>query len=212
MFLDPADGPAEGVMYISSPTVSCGRIDDNVIFELTEIDGEKNLNTYDRVRIGEDGAFYYCGRMNKFFVNNSNVRFDAGLVESAVAAQPDIESCGLVPGYDKMLRDTIPVLYVKPVKPAEEARIAVKNSLIGAFIKGGAIKDTNLPSECIITDEIPYNASGKVDVHQILTGKVDGYRYRVIPLRKDGKLYDIRLDRYTAFGQSGLPEELENAR
>ncbi|MCR5233684.1 MAG: AMP-binding protein [Lachnospiraceae bacterium] len=211
IFLDPADGPAEGVMHISSPAVSCGHIDDNVIFELVEIDGEKYLNTYDLVRTGEDGAFYYCGRMNKYFVNNRNVRFDAGLVESAVAAQPDIESCGLVPGYDKMLRDTVPVLYVKPVKPAGEAKNAVKNALIRAFIKGGAIKNTNLPSECIITDAIPYNASGKVNTHQILTGKIDGYRYRVIPLRKDGELYDIRLAPYTVLGQRGLPEEMENA-
>jgi acyl-coenzyme A synthetase/AMP-(fatty) acid ligase len=199
-------------MYMCSPAVSCGRIDDNVYFELEDIDGEKYLNTYDLVRTDEDGEFYYCGRMNKFFVNNSNVRFDAGLVERAVSAQPDIESCGLVPGYDKMLRDTVPVLYVKPVKPAKDAIDAVKNALKGAFITGGAIKDTNLPTECIITDTIPYNASGKVDIHQIVTGNIDGYRYRVIPLRKDGKLYDIRLDQFTMMGERGLPEELENAR
>ena len=67
-------------------SVSCGRIDDNEIFELEEIDGEKYLNTYDVVTVGEDGALFYTGRMNKFFVNNQGVRFDAGLVESAVSA------------------------------------------------------------------------------------------------------------------------------
>ena len=71
-----------------------------------------------------------------------------------------IESCGLAPGYDKILRDTVPVLYVKATKPAEGARDAVKNALKGAFITEGAIKDSNLPMECIITDNIPYNASG----------------------------------------------------
>ena len=210
-FYDPGDGPRTGVMFMNTPSVSCGRIDDNVVFELEDIDGEKYLNTYDLVTVGEDGALFYAGRMNKFFVNNQGVRFDAGLVERAVSAQPGIESCGMVPGYSKFLRDTIPVLYVKPVKPAGEAKNAVKNALIRAFIKGGAIKDTNLPSECIITDAIPYNASGKVNTHQILTGKIDGYRYRVIPLRKDGELYDIRLAPYTVLGQRGLPEELENA-
>lgn len=214
VFLDPADGPATGVMYMSSPAVSCGRIDDKVFFELEEIDGEKYLNTYDLVRIGEDGEFYYCGRMNKFFVNNSNVRFDAGLVERAVSAQPKIESCGLVPGYDKRLRDTVPVLYVKPVMQAADAQKAVTDALKGAFITEGAIKDTNLPMECVITDEIPYNASGKVDIHQIATGKVDGYRFRVIPVREDGSLRDIRLSVYenTFADERGLPDELENVR
>jgi len=214
VFLDPADGPATGVMYMCSPAVSCGRIDDKVFFELEEIDGEKYLNTYDLVRTGEDGEFYYCGRMNKFFVNNSNVRFDAGLVERAVSAQPRIESCGLVPGYDKRLRDTVPVLYVKPVMQAADAQKAVTDALKGAFITEGAIRDTNLPMECIITDEIPYNASGKVDIHQIATGKVDGYRFRVIPVREDGSLTDIKLSVYsnTFTDERGLPDELENVR
>lgn len=212
MFVDPADGPATGVMYMSSPSVSSGRIDDKVFFELEDIDGEKYLNTYDLVRTDESGAFYYCGRMNRFFVNNSEVRFDAGLVEGAVSSQPKIESCGLAPGYDKLLRDTIPVLYVKPTMPAEDAKNAVRDALKGAFITEGAIRDTNLPTECVITDDIPYNASGKVDVHQITTGEIDGYRYRVIPVRRDGELRDIRLDRYVrTFGaEVGLPEELSN--
>ena len=213
-FYDPADGPATGVMYMCTPSVSCGRIDDKVFFELKEIDGEKYLNTYDLVRTGEDGAYYYCGRMNKFFVNNSMVRFDAGLVERAVSAQPKVESCGLVPGYDKVLRDTVPVLYVKPTMPAEDAKSAVRDALKGAFIKEGAIKDTNLPMECVITDNIPYNASGKVDIHQITTNDVDGYRYRVIPVRHGGVLTDIRLNRYsnTFTEERGVPEELANGR
>ena len=214
VFYDAADGPAEGVMFMSSPAVSCGRIDDKVFFELKEIDGEEYLNTYDLVRTGEDGAFFYIGRMNKFFVNNSMVRFDAGLVERAVSAQPMIESCGLAPGYDKILRDTIPVLYVKATMPAEDARDSVNNALKGAFITEGAIKDSNLPMECIITDNIPYNASGKVDIHQITTGNVDGYRYRVIPVRHGGRLVDIRLNTYknSFLEERGLPEELANGR
>ena len=213
-FYDLSDGPHTGVMFINNPSVSCGRIDDNVIFELEDIDGEKYLNTYDLVTVGEDGALYYTGRMNKFFVNNKGVRFDAGLVERAVSAQPGIESCGMVPGYQKLLRDTVPVLYVKPVMPAERAKHAVIEALKGAFITEGAIRETNLPSECVITDEIPYNASGKVDVHQIATENVDGYRYNVIPVRKDGVLKDIRLVKYARsyFTERGVPEELENAR
>ena len=214
VFHDPAEGPAEGVMYLCAPSVSCGRIDDKTFFELKEIDGEQYLNTYDLVRTGEDGAFYYCGRMNKYFVNNSQVRFDAGLVESAVSAQPKIESCGLVPGYDKIMRDTVPVLYIKPTLPAKDAKSAVRGALKGAFITRGTIKDTNLPSECVITDNIPYNDSGKVDIRQITTGNVDGYRFRVIPVRHDGVLTDIRLVPYrnTLTAERGFPEELENGR
>ena len=108
----------------------------------------------------------------------------------------------------------MPVLYVKPTMPAEDAKNPVRDALKGAFIKEGAIKDTNLPMECVITDMIPYNASGKVDVHQITTGTVDGFRYRVIPVRIGGILTDIRLNRYsnTFTEERGIPEELADGR
>lgn len=211
-FYDPGDGPRTGVMFMNTPSVSCGRIDDNVIFELEEIDGEKYLNTYDVVTVGEDGALFYTGRMNKFFVNNQGVRFDAGLVERAVSAQPGIESCGMVPGYSKYLRDTVPVLYVKPSGPAEDARKTVKEALKRAFIDEDIIKESNLPSECIITDEIPYNQTGKVDIHQITNGSLDGYRYTVIPVRVDGELKSIRLQKYkkTLVSRGSVPDELDS--
>lgn len=210
-FYDLGSGPRTGVMYMSSPSVSCGRIDDTVFFELEEIDGEQYLNTFDLVREGEDGELYYEGRMNKYFVNNSGVRFDAGLVEKAVAAQADIENCGLVPGYGRYLRDTVPVLYVKTRKPAKDSEETVRKALIQAFIKEGVIKDTNLPTECVITDDIHYSASGKIDTRQIATGNVDGYRYNVLPVRVDGELKDIKLGKYDGrpWIKGGLPEELD---
>ena len=211
-FYDLSDGPRTGVMYMSSPAVSCGRIDDTVYFELEEIDGEQYLNTFDLVRVGDDGALYYEGRMNKYFVNNEGIRFDAGLVEKAVSSQPDIESCGLVPGYGRFIRDTVPILYVQTRMPAEDSAETVRKALIQAFITEGVIKDTNLPSECVITDSIPYNASGKVDSHQIATGNVDGYRFNVLPVREDGELKDIILGEYDGrpWIKTGLPEELDN--
>ena len=211
-FYDLDDGPRTGVMYMSSPSVSCGCIDDRVFFKLEEIDGEKYLNTYDLVRVGEDGALYYEGRMNKFFVNNDGVRFDAGLVEKAVSSQKDIISCGLVPGYGRALRDTIPILYVQTRLSAEDSREIVREALVQAFIREEKIKETNLPSECVITDDIPYNTMGKVDSHQITTGKVDGYRYNVIPVRESGELKDIKLEEYDSspMASVGIPEELES--
>jgi acyl-coenzyme A synthetase/AMP-(fatty) acid ligase len=210
-FYDYGSGPRTGVMYMSSPAISCGRIDDTVFFELEEIDGEQYLNTFDLVREGEDGAIYYEGRMNKYFVNNEGVRFDAGLVEKAVSSQEDIENCGLVPGYGRFLRDTVPILYVKTRKPAKDSEEIVRNALIQAFINENVIKETNLPSECIITDEIPYSSSGKIDTHQIATEDVDGYRYFVFPVRENGVLRDIELDEYDGSGwrRAGLPEELD---
>ena len=210
-FLDPADGPCRGVLHICSPSVSCGRIDNDVLFELTEIDGEEYLNTYDLVETREDGAYYFVGRMNKFFVNNDGVRFDSGLVERAVSAEPGIEGCGIAPRFSRGMRDTVPSLYVQTEERGMRAREAVRKALKEVFITDDLFRDSYLPFDVVITDEIPYNDGGKVDIYQITTEHVQGRRYGVMPVTEDGVLKDIRLepfDRHES-DRRAMPDELK---
>ena len=210
LFLDPADGPCRGVMHISSPSISCGRIDDNVLFELTEIDGEPYLNTYDLVETREDGAFFFIGRMNKFFINNDGVRFEAGLVERALSSQPGIESCGIAPRFSRGIRDTVPSLYIQTLRP-EGRRETVRRALKRAYTEDGLYKDSYLPFDVVITDEIPYNDGGKVDIYKITKGGVKGRQYGVVPVTEDGSLVDIRLEPFN-FRESdrrAMPDEMK---
>lgn len=211
VFLDPADGPCRGVLHICSPSISCGRIGNDVLFELTEIDGEEYLNTYDLVETREDGAYYFVGRMNKYFVNNSGVRFDAGLVERAVAARPGIEGCGIAPRFSRTIRDTVPSMYVQTSEKGRRARGMVRDALKAAYIDDDLFKDTYLPFEVTITDEIPYNDGGKVDIYRITTEGVRGHKYGIVPVTEDGVLRDIRLEEYQRreSDRKALPDELK---
>ena len=51
---------------------------------------------------------------------------DAGLVETAVISRPGIEACGLVPYFNKLVHDTLPVLYVVPDEKGSGGVKAVK--------------------------------------------------------------------------------------
>ena len=211
VFLDPADGPCRGVLHLCSPSISCGRIGNDVLFELTEIDKEQYLNTYDLVETREDGAYYFGGRMNKFFVNNSGVRFDTGLVERAMTARPGIEGCGIAPRFSRVIRDTVPSMYVQTSERGTRARETVRKALKGAYIKDDLFKDSYLPFEVTITDKIPYNEGGKVDIYQITTGGVKGRKYGVVPVTEDGELKDILLETFQRreSDRKALPDELK---
>ncbi len=211
VFLDPADGPCRGVLHICSPSISCGRIGDNVLFELTEIDGEQYLNTYDLVETREDGAYYFVGRMNKFFVNNSGLRFDTGLVERAMTAQPGIEGCGIAPRFSRAIRDTVPAMYVQTSGQGIRARETVRKALKNVYIKDGLFKDSYLPFEVTITDKIPYNEGGKVDIYKITTGGVEGRKYGVVHVTENGELKDILLEKYLRIesDKKAMPEEMK---
>ncbi len=209
-YYDPGDGARIGVLCLASKSLSSGKLNDMTLFELIDIEGEKYLNTYDLVDINENGDMKIIGRMNKFFVNNDGVRFDAGLVETAISGEQGIEDCGLVPEYTKLINDTIPVLYVKTLEKGRKARRIVKDALYNVFVKDGKIVDSNLPSRVVIAEELPYTPTGKVDVHRILKEKYTGEEFSVDSVKMHGRLVDVRLTEHDSKIPlpGGIPDEL----
>jgi acyl-coenzyme A synthetase/AMP-(fatty) acid ligase len=218
-FYNIDDGQHTGVMYISSGSLSSGKIGREVFFRLEKIDGEDYLNTNDVVRVNEVGSLTFVGRANRFFVNNEGVRFDAGLVETAVASQPGIVDCGLVPAYSKAIHDTVPVLYLETEDNEGSGQKTAREALVNVFIRESGIKKSNLPSQCMICGELPRNSSGKVDIFRIREEGAKGKRYKVEPVYRDGSLADVKLRRINeadmsdvkgVFASYGIPEELDN--
>jgi hypothetical protein len=109
----------------------------------------------------------------------------------------------VVPKYDKEIYDTVPVLYVQACTYGSSARRTVKEALLSAFEDQERFDPSQLPAECVITDNIPYNAMGKVDVNLITKGYVDGNVYSVESITRDGKLSDIRFDRKNSEEECG---------
>jgi len=212
-FYNISDGPRTGVLYLSAPTMSRGRLDDTVIFELEKIDGEEYFNSNDLMRVNEDGSLTCIGRSNKLFVNNAGVRFNVGLVENAVAAQPGIAACGIAPEFHKMLHDNVPVLYVE-LSSGADGLATLRKALIQVFITDGKLADTNLPSQCVLTDHIPLNSGGKVDSRRLAAGVLEGKRYNVHHVKLNGKINDIVLlpvpEDESGGMSGGIPEELED--
>ena len=190
-FYTLGDGPRTGGLYISSDSISSGRIGDNVFFEREMISGRPYICTYDLVSTPGDGSITYVGRMNRFFVNNEGVEFSAGIIETAVSKQDGIEACAVVPAYDKKTYDTIPVLYIQTNGTGGKAKRTVRNALLQTFCDQESFDPGQLPKECVITDNIPYNATGKVDVNLITKGFVRGKTYTVESVCRDGKLTGI---------------------
>ena len=212
-YYDISDGPRTGVLCLNAPSMSSGRLDDTVIFELENIDGVEYFNSNDLVRVNEDGSLTCIGRSNKLFVNNAGIRFDVGLVENAVASQPGIAACGIAPEFHKILHDNVPVLYVETSSGADGVS-TLRKALMQVFISDGKLADTNLPSQCVLTDHIPLNSGGKVDSRRLANGGLEGTRYNVKHIKLNGRINDIVLlpvPEEEAGGLSGgIPEELED--
>ena len=212
-YYDISDGPRTGVLCLNAPTMSSGRLDDTVIFELENIDGVEYFNSNDLVRVNEDGSLTCIGRSNKLFVNNAGIRFDVGLVENAVASQPGVAACGIAPEFHKILHDNVPVLYVELSSGADGVS-TLRKALMQVFITDGKLADTNLPSQCVLTDHIPLNSGGKVDSRRLASGGLNGTRYNVKHIKLNDRINDIILlpvpEDESGGLSGGIPEELED--
>ena len=212
-YYDLSEGERTGVLLLSSPSMSSGRLGDTVFFQLEQMDGVEYFNTNDLVRVNADGSLTCIGRSNQFFVNNEGVRFDAGLVERAVSAQSGIEACGVVPELHKTLHDNIPVLYVQTEGSGAAALTTLRKALIQVFIRDDVLTSTNMPGQCVLTERIPLNSGGKVDIRTLSSGSVTGERFSVKPVKQNGELKDIVLlpaaEGELATMGAGIPEELE---
>ncbi|MCR4762278.1 MAG: AMP-binding protein [Lachnospiraceae bacterium] len=192
-FHDIGDGVQSGVLYIGSSSLSSGTIDGEIFFEPEDIDGEPYICTYDQVQVNEDGSLTFLGRMDRYYINNEGVRFDAGLVETLMTKQDGIREAAVIPLYDKVLHDTQPGLVVSLSDTGNPPDGIVKEAMVNEFIKEGHFEETNLPVMCTVVPELPHNATGKIDVHGLTSGKIPGMHFAVTPVRVDDQLVDIVL-------------------
>lgn len=62
---DLSEGPRRGVLCVSTPSMSSGRLGDVELFSFDEVDSTRWLNTGDLVELNDDGSLTYVGRSNK---------------------------------------------------------------------------------------------------------------------------------------------------
>ena len=207
-FYTAADGERTGILYVASDTKCQNTLDGEILFELTKIKDRNYVCTNDLVRVNEKGWFIYAGRADRYFANNEGVRFDAGIVETMLLADSNIEQCVVVPVLDKRIHDTVPVLYVIPDKEQGNAAEAVRRALKAVFINNERGKASPLPTQFLIVDEIPCNSNGKPDIYRITRERLNGTAYDIKEIVANSERVDIKVSRAYASSMFGgnLPE------
>lgn len=192
-FLTRENAPCTGVMYLRSEAMTCGCLDGDVKIPLEPVFGTEYICTNDLVSMDAAGKITFLGRANRYFLNQSGMKYESGKVETAVSKQEGIESCGIVPVYFKAAHDNIPMLCVKPLAADDTAQDVVCKALLNVFTGEGCLSRNNLPLRVLIADSIPRNPNGKIDISKISRGEVTGKRYALEVLTENDSITGFRL-------------------
>lgn len=193
-FFDPGDKGGEGVLYLSGPTMAGWQLDGNEVIKVDMIEGKPYVCTNDLVRMDPDGRITYLGRANRFFMRDEGRKYESGRVETEFNRLADINACAIVPVYYKIEHDTIPMLVVKTLDGSGDPKEVIVKALREVFIEEKTLVEDNIPARVLLAKSLPRNTNGKVDLHKINQGKVEGDMYTVMEDRdEEGQLTDFSL-------------------
>lgn len=192
-YLTVEDAPCEGILYLHSDAMTCGTLDGAELIPHETILDKPYICSNDLVRMDTDGRITYLGRANRFFINNSGIKYETGKVETAFSGQEGIESCGIVAVYSKTTHDNIPMLCIKPLVNDKTALDVILGAFRNIFIDTKALSMDNVPLRVLVAEELPRNINGKIDVSKISKGEVEGRKYTVEKIKCSGSVTDFKL-------------------
>ena len=192
-FFTPGDEGGEGVLYLSGPTMAKWQLDGKEVIKVDMIDGEAFVCTNDLVRMDPDGRITYLGRANRFFMRDDGRKFESGRVETEFNRLENINGCAIVPVYYKIEHDTIPMLCVQTLDGSGDSTDVILDALRLVFIEDKTLSEDNIPARVLLSDSLPRNTNGKIDLYKINQGQVSGDVYIVDSIREDDELTDFSL-------------------
>ncbi|MBF6327865.1 amino acid adenylation domain-containing protein [Nocardia transvalensis] len=157
--LRPVPTGVAGELYLSGVQVARGYVHrpgltaERFVADPFSGTGERMYRTGDLVRWNRDGVLEYLGRTD-FQVKLRGLRIELGEIEAALVALPQVRQAAAVVASEPRLGDRL-VAYVGTASDFDPD--AAKQAL------AQRLPDYMLPSAFGVLDELPLNASGKVD-------------------------------------------------
>ena len=143
----------QGRLWIRSPANAPGYWQNRKATTETIVDGW--LDTGDVMRVDEDGYLWFCGRKKQIIIHDgSNICPQE--VEEAVAEHPAVEVVGVIGVHDLVHGENVRAY----VTLKEGAKRPTSSELIRFARERVGYK---APEEIVILDDMPLNATGKVD-------------------------------------------------
>lgn len=144
----------EGRVWVKAPSVMTGYWE-NAAATAEVMDGSW-IDSGDLMRADEDGYLWFCGRKKQIIVHDGSNIYPQE-VEDAVLAHPAISSAGVVGVHDVFHGEKVRAyvtLKSGVERPADAEIVARARERIAAY---------KTPEEIVVLDEMPLNATGKVD-------------------------------------------------
>ena len=174
----------EGELIISSPAITGGVLNGEVIVPHSNYDGIDFIYTRDLAKMDRNGKLKFLSRIDRSFTRYDGFKVKPYEIENVLKQDERIKSCIISPYFDSknyglMIKATI--VLEDGISLSNNEQVDFVRELVDKyFVKNPDVSSRQLPSKFSIRDNLPETKNGKVDFNYLANEELTGEEITVI--------------------------------
>lgn len=155
-----------GEICITGPTVMECYLDNeqetNNVIKIHR-DGKRWIHTQDIGYMDETGHLFHVDRIKNIFMR-TGFNVHPGKIAEFISTLPYIRNVAVI-GFDHPLEQTVPVAFIEIDENSNINQEEIRKMVMNSCFEN--LEEPSVPVECIVLDQIPINAGGKIDIPRL---------------------------------------------
>lgn len=168
-----------GEAYVSSPTVTPGCLDGEIIVPHVEIDGIDFIKTGDLISMYKDGSMVFETRIDRTFTRFDGFKYKPYVIEEIIKDSPDIRECIINEYYDEKYKGFMPVANIVIGDRNTESKRQIVENVINNLINNTTISTRQIPTKIRFLNEIPLTKNSKYNIKELINMGLTGEEYSI---------------------------------
>lgn len=172
-----------GELAVSSPAVTNGILDGQVVVPHYELDGESYIRTRDLVKMNRDGIFTFDSRKDRSFTRFDGYKVKPYEIEKIIEENEKIKYCRIVQYYDDKQRGLMPIAHIvlndNQLLDEEESIKLVEEIVYGQIIANPNMSSRQIPAKFRIRESLPLSKNSKVSFNELINEGLTGNEINV---------------------------------
>lgn len=167
-----------GELVVSSPAVTNGKLDGQVIVSHYELDGKSYIRTRDLVKMNRDGIFTFDSRKDRSFTRFDGYKVKPYEIEKIIEENNKVKYCRIVQYYDDKQRGLMPIAHIvlndnNLLNDAESIKL-VEEIVYQQIIANPNMSSRQIPSKFRIRENMPLSKNSKISFNELINEEISG--------------------------------------
>lgn len=191
-----------GELAVSSPAVTNGILDGQVVVPHYELDGESYIRTRDLVKMNRDGIFTFDSRKDRSFTRFDGYKVKPYEIEKIIEENEKIKYCRIVQYYDDKQRGLMPIAHIvlnnNQLLDEDESIKLVEEIVYGQIIANPNMSSRQIPAKFRIRESLPLSKNSKVSFNELINEGLTGNEINVDVEETNLSVGDIKIYKPTS--------------